>query len=221
MGPWIGYFGTAASVVIAISLMQRNIRRLRIINGVGAAAFAVYGAFIAAWPVLALNTFILIVDIYYLVRMRNTDDHFDFLAVNGLRSAYVRKFIEFHLEDILRFQPGFDPADREGVKGCLILRDVRPVSIVLYRGADDGATDILLDYSVPSHRDYANARYFFNYVLRIAEVGESPVFRAVGGTKAHRQYLKKIGFGPAAHPSRPDRFEYALPAPQPPDPELA
>ena len=109
---------------------MRNIRKLRIINGIGAAGFAVYGALIAAWPVAALNAFILIIDIWYLAKMRNDDEKFDFLEVDGLKSPYVRKFIDFHLEDILNFQETFNPEDRGGVKGCLILRDVRPVSIV-------------------------------------------------------------------------------------------
>lgn len=113
---WIEYFGTLMSVIVVVSLMQKNIRWLRIINGIG------------AWPVLALNAVIFFVDLWFLTRMRNTDDHFDYLQVDGLKSAYVRKFIDFHNDDIRTFMPEFDSEDREGVKGCLILRDIRPVA---------------------------------------------------------------------------------------------
>ncbi len=114
---WIEYFGTLASVVVAISLTMKNIRKLRIINGIGAVAFAVYGAFIGAWPVLALNAFIVVIDVWYLLRMRNNDEHFDYLEVDGLQSSYVRKFINFHLDDILGHQPDFNPEDRDNVRG--------------------------------------------------------------------------------------------------------
>lgn len=193
---WIEYFGTLASVVVAISLTMKNIRRLRIINGIGAAGFAVYGAYISAWPVLALNAFILVIDIWYLARMRNEDEKFDFLEVNGLKSAYVRKFIDFHLDDILTFQPDFNHDDTDGVKGCLILRDVRPVAIVLYRESDEGSARILLDYSVPSYRDFANARYFFDYVLRKVDLGSVSRLISGGGSRLHRSYLEKVGFRP-------------------------
>lgn len=190
----IEYFGTLMSVVIAVSLMQKNIRWLRIINAIGAVGFSVYGALIGAWPVLALNTFIFFIDIWFLVQMRNTDEHFDFLKVDGLKSVYVRKFIKFHLKEISSFMPDFDPEDRENVKGCLILRDIRPVSLVLYRSTGPGEAEILLDYSVPSYRDYKNARYFFNYVLRHVDLGGITQLSSRVSTTIHRKYLEKIGF---------------------------
>lgn len=190
----IEYFGTLMSVVIAISLMQKNIRWLRIINAIGAVGFSVYGAMIGAWPVLALNTFIFFIDIWFLIQMRNTDEHFDFLEVNGLKSLYVRKFIEFHHDEISKLMPEFNFEDREDVKGCLILRDIRPVSLVLYRSTAEREGEILLDYSVPSHRDYKNARYFFGYVLRHVDLGGITRLTSKVGSEIHSKYLEKIGF---------------------------
>lgn len=192
----IEYFGTLMSVVIAVSLMQKNIRWLRIINAAGAAGFSVYGAMIGAWPVMALNTFIFFIDIWFLFRMRNSDEHFDYLEVDGLKSVYVRKFIEFNRQEIAEIIPEFNPDDRENVKGCLILRDIRPVSLILYRPGSGGAGEILLDYSVPSYRDFKNARYFFNYVLRHVDLGGITRLTAQGSTPIHRRYLEKIGFQP-------------------------
>lgn len=207
---WIEYFGTLMSVVIVVSLMQKNIRWLRIINGIGAAGFSAYGALIGAWPVLILNAFIFVIDIWFLFRMRNTDDHFDYLQVDGLKSEYVRKFIDFHIKDIRGFMPEFDAEDREGVRGCLILRDIRPVSLILYRAAGNNEGEILLDYSVPSHRDFANARYFFDYVLRNVDLGGISSFKALGSTKVHRAYLEKIGFRPVDESDGASMFKFSL-----------
>lgn len=60
---WVGYL---ASVVIAISLMMSNIKKLRWWNLIGAALFVVYGLAIDAIPVALVNFFIVFIDAYYL-----------------------------------------------------------------------------------------------------------------------------------------------------------
>ena len=59
----IGYTG---SVLVAISLMMKNIYYLRRINLIGAATFSIYGLLVGAIPVFILNGFITIIDIYYI-----------------------------------------------------------------------------------------------------------------------------------------------------------
>ncbi|QYJ79580.1 hypothetical protein [Shewanella acanthi] len=61
---WVGYL---ASVVVAVSLMMSNIKKLRWWNLVGAALFVAYGLAIAAYPVAAVNFFIVLIDAYYLI----------------------------------------------------------------------------------------------------------------------------------------------------------
>ncbi|MCL1144085.1 YgjV family protein [Shewanella gaetbuli] len=63
---WVGYL---ASVVVAISLMMADIKKLRWWNLIGAALFVAYGLAIDAIPVALVNFFIVIIDIYYLVKL--------------------------------------------------------------------------------------------------------------------------------------------------------
>ncbi|QLE84207.1 MULTISPECIES: YgjV family protein [Shewanella] len=63
---WVGYL---ASVVVAISLMMSNIKKLRWWNLIGAALFVAYGLAIGAIPVALVNFFIVLIDIYYLVKI--------------------------------------------------------------------------------------------------------------------------------------------------------
>ncbi|BAJ03631.1 YgjV family protein [Shewanella violacea] len=63
---WVGYL---ASVVVAISLMMSNIKKLRWWNLIGAALFVAYGLAIDALPVALVNFFIVLIDAYYLVKM--------------------------------------------------------------------------------------------------------------------------------------------------------
>jgi len=63
---WVGYL---ASIVVAISLMMSNIKKLRWWNLIGAALFVAYGVAIDAYPVALVNFFIVLIDIYYLVKL--------------------------------------------------------------------------------------------------------------------------------------------------------
>jgi hypothetical protein len=63
---WIGY---AASLVLMISFLMKNINTLRIINSFGAILFIVYGIMLAiSWPIIITNTFILGVNVYFLIK---------------------------------------------------------------------------------------------------------------------------------------------------------
>ncbi|MFZ4106817.1 uroporphyrinogen decarboxylase [Flavobacterium sp.] len=61
---WIGY---AASLVLMISFLMKNMNTLRIVNSIGALLFVVYGIMLSlSWPIIISNTFILGVNVYYL-----------------------------------------------------------------------------------------------------------------------------------------------------------
>ncbi|PTA51499.1 uroporphyrinogen decarboxylase [Shewanella morhuae] len=62
----IGYF---ASIMVAISLMMKNIIWLRWLNFVGCTLFVIYGVFISAWPVAGMNAFVAGINIYHLIKI--------------------------------------------------------------------------------------------------------------------------------------------------------
>jgi hypothetical protein len=70
--PLIEVYGYLGSVLVAISLMMSNIKRLRWINLVGAGMFSSYGLIIQAWPVAALNGFIVLIDLFHLYQIYRT-----------------------------------------------------------------------------------------------------------------------------------------------------
>lgn len=215
---WIEWFGTLASVVVAVSLTMKNIKRLRTLNLAGSLAFALYGFLISAWPVFGLNAFIVVVNVYYLARMRREEarsETFDVLFVDPVRDEYVRRFVATHLGDIRRFFPSFamgsahgeahgdgaQPGTLAGAEACFILREALPVSLVAFRRAAGGAVELLLDYAVPAYRDYKSARFFFDIAAaRLLSAaprsGEASalVFTAVSEVPAHTAYLLKMGF---------------------------
>jgi hypothetical protein len=190
----IEYFGTLASVVVAISLMMKNIKRLRLLNLAGSGLFAAYGAAIGSIPVCALNLFCVGIDAWYLVRMRRERSSFALMRVEPGESEYLESFLGFYAGDIARFAPDFANEDLQGSSAIFVLRDMVPAGLVIYRKTDDGAVALLLDYATPAYRDYKSAEYFFDAAARdIAGKGKA-IFRASAATKVHQAYLERMGF---------------------------
>jgi hypothetical protein len=200
MNSWIEWFGTLASVIVALSLTMRNIKRLRILNLVGSLAFAAYGFRIAAWPVFGLNVFIVVVNAWYLYRMAvdaKNEETFDVLFVDPVTNEYARRFLSFYATDIARYFPSFNPDPVKGTitgaEACFILRETLPVSLVVFRRTATGEIVMLLDYAIPAYRDLKNARFFFEKAAKkIAPL--SAVFSAAAEERVHASYLRKMGF---------------------------
>ena len=60
---WVGY---AASFVVLLSFVMKDLRRLRFINSVGCMLFVSYGVLLDSWPIIITNVAILLINIYYL-----------------------------------------------------------------------------------------------------------------------------------------------------------
>ncbi|CAN5598954.1 hypothetical protein BH23BAC4_BH23BAC4_00100 [soil metagenome] len=190
--PWIlELIGYVASALVAISLMMSSILRLRVINLAGAAAFAVYGVLIEAWPVAVVNVFIVGINIYYLRGILGSKEYFRLLDVRP-ESHYLRDFLSFYKKEIDTFQPGFSYAPSPELLTVFVLRDMVPAGVLI--GRQDGDTlEVLLDFVIPQYRDFKIGRYLFGQVdffrqHRIREVV------APTGTREHKQYLERMGF---------------------------
>ncbi|MBT1446415.1 YgjV family protein [Shewanella sp. JM162201] len=61
--------GYMASVMVAISLMMKDIIWLRWLNFIGCSLFVVYGVAITAWPVAGMNAFVACINIYHLFKI--------------------------------------------------------------------------------------------------------------------------------------------------------
>lgn len=205
-------FGIAASVIIAASLMLKNIKWLRMINLAGSLCFALYGFWIGSVSILLLNIFSAGVNIFYLTGMIKKSKHpdtFDILFVNPGHDEYVRHFITFYTDDIKKFFPSFNPDLESGTLAdaecCFILRETIPVSVFAYKKNGNNENTILLDYSIPAYRDFKNASFFFNSAIKkIAKPGD--IFNAGAEVPAHARYLKHMGFESIGHIEKVELF---------------
>jgi len=192
---WIELLGYAASVLVAVSLSMNSIARLRFLNLLGSGAFAVYGLLVGAFPVLAVNAYIAVINIIFLARMQpGRSEAFELLALDRLENRYLQRFLEFHGADIARFFPSFDVGPLQNVRIILILRDMLPVGVVLAERTADDTLTIHLDYVIPSHRDFRCAEYFYTAWDTVLECEGVGFFRARGEVEEHRKYLQRMGF---------------------------
>ncbi len=200
------YIGYTGSVLIAVSLMMKNIYHLRRVNLVGASTFALYGFLVKAYPVVLLNGFIALVDVYYLIKMNRARDSFRLQPLSKELSIYFDRFLEFHWAEIQKFFPECQPKDFEGAERYLILRNMVPVGLVVLERQPDATIHIKLDYAIPDYRDFKNGRFMVQALSRKFKQEGIRKMVAHSTVPAHRKYLKKIGFKPVNE----TRFELNL-----------
>ena len=188
-------FGYVASVLIAISLMMSNIKRLRWINLFGALAFSGYGYAIDAYPVFFLNGWIALVDIYYLFRIYSFKDQFDLVRLQSVHTPLFSLLIDRYGRDINKFFPNFNLKHLDEAIALLVFRNMKPVGIFAFKPcAEQGKVEVLIDYVIYEERDFKTAKFMFNrHSSQLKEEGvELMVCRT--SDKAHQRYLQKVGF---------------------------
>lgn len=192
---WLEVVGYAASGLIAISLMMSSILRLRLINMVGAVAFATYGLLIHAYPVAALNGLIALINVYHLRRMLQAKEYYQLLPVRP-ESDFLRHFLKTYRADIQRIIPGFEYRPTEKQLTLFILRDCTPVGVFMAEHKSPETLNVVLDFVIPRYRNLRVGQFLF--------VEQADFFRKLGvkeiiiqpRTKEFGAYLVEVGFEP-------------------------
>lgn len=189
--------GYVASVLVAVSLMMSSILRLRVINLMGAVVFAVYGVLISAYPVAAVNGFIVLVNIYYLQAYFRREAYFRLLEVRP-DSHYLDYFLNFYRDEIERFVPGFSFAPAGHHLILFVLRDLVPAGLFVAEKRDEQTLEVKLDFVIPQYRDMKVGQYLFEEQAEFfRQRGITRIVSAPGSDK-HSRYLRKMGFEPAS-----------------------
>jgi hypothetical protein len=192
---WLEIVGYAASGLIALSLMMSSLLRLRLINLVGAAAFATYGLLIQAYPVAVLNSVIVLVNLYHLRRMLRAKEFYQLLQVRP-DSDFLRHFLKTYRADIQRIIPEFDYRPTERQLTIFILRECTPVGVLIAEHKSPKTLRVALDFVIPRYRNLHIGRFLF--------VEQAEFFRQLGvkeivvqpRTKEFGAYLVEVGFEP-------------------------
>lgn len=185
--------GYAASLLVAVSLMMRSLLRLRLINLAGAVAFTLYGLLIQAYPVAAVNFFIVLIDLYFLYQMTRAQEHFSVAEVRPT-SDYLQQFLKFYGADIQRFQPEFKHEAARPQNVYFILRDMVPAGLFIFEPQAAGLARIALDFVTPQYRDFRVGDFLFRRNPQIFQKNGVHTLISPPGSPAHEAYLQKLGF---------------------------
>lgn len=182
----IGYVGSA---FVLASFLMASVVRLRIINSVGCIVSVVYGLLIHAYPTVIMNAALLLINIFFLIRMskqKSADYHADRVEEGDQFLAY---FLEAHGEDIRRYFPSFSPQ-----KSCNYIRfsycGDKAAGLIMGELSEDGVLRLALDYTTPEYRDLSVGSWLYG---QLAEEGIRRVILAVP-TENHEKYMVKMGF---------------------------
>lgn len=187
---WLGYI---ASGIIAISMTFSSIVKFRWVNLMGASSFAIYGLLIGAIPVFLLNSIIVLVDIYYLLKIYTKPNLFDILEISE-NSKYLLKFLDFHHDEIQNFFPGFEYKPEMNTVSFFVLRNTAVAGIFLAHRKKGDILQVGLDYVVPEYRDYKNGKFIYNYLKDNLKNQGFKQIESKSISQKHNKYLNKIGF---------------------------
>lgn len=185
----IGYL---ASIIIAISLLMKSLIRLRIINGIGALFFVVYGILIQAYPVAVLNGIIVIIDVYYLLQMLKRSDYFTIMEVSS-KSTYLNFFLDFHAEDIQNYFPEFNYLPDTSDLIFFVLRNTIPAGLIILRKQGNKGL-VLLDYALKDYRDFKIGSFIFDDNADLMLSHGIDYIETQSQIPGHIRYLRQIGF---------------------------
>ena len=186
--------GYAGSLIVAVSLMMKNIRHLRNVNLIGSSTFALYGLLLKAYPVFLLNGFIAIVDIYYLYGMNKKEDYFNLMPVLDKNHPYLNKFLDYYKNDISKYFPEFSKDKIKGANCFFILRNLLPVGLFIYRELSPKKIEVLIDYAIPDYRDTKNGKFvYYTESIFLKKKGFKEIVTITSIAK-HQGYLEKLGF---------------------------
>ena len=194
-------FGYCASAVIAFSLTRSSIVQLRWINLFGAASMCLYGVVISAYPVVVLNAFITLTNIFYIRKFVYHSNHDFTILRTQSRSHYMTFFLDYHKEEIKRFFPKFFRRLEDDNREFYVLLDGTKVVGVIsgITDAQENPQQIIVDFDfvVPQYRDCRLGVFALGEEQALKKLTGYEMIGAKADSVEHEQYLETLNFKPA------------------------
>ena len=181
----VGYIGSA---LVLVSFLMTSVVKLRVVNSIGSIIFTVYAFIIHSYPTAIMNLCLVIINIYYLIKLCNPNIDYTFVKISP-EDSLVKHVINYNSDDIKKCFPGISLDFSSANAGYAICHKGSPVGILIGKLEND-AFEILLDYSTAEYRDFSVGRFLMSKLP--AEGIKTLVYR--GADVNHKAYLSKVGF---------------------------
>ena len=192
------YFGYLASILLAIGLLVSNDLKFRWLNTGGNIAFIIYGAVLAAVPIILTNSLLLAINLFYLYKIYNRKEHFELLEFSS-GGILVDRFLAFYKTDIATHFPNFKREQLEGNLNFVVLRDLVVANIFSTAVAQGGNAEVIINYTVPKYRDYKVGRFIFDKEKQyLLSKGVRKISYPIVANRRHEKFLTVMGFKKAS-----------------------
>ncbi|MBO7122286.1 MAG: YgjV family protein [Treponema sp.] len=181
----IGYIGSA---LVVISMMMTSVLRLRVVNILGSAIALCYAIAVKAYPVAALNAFLIAVNVVKTVQLFRVEKSYHLIQSKGT-AGLPQYLVQKYNKDILNFFPDFKKIDDDDDVFILMNGDAA-TGITAGKIDKNKIFNVKIDYTTPAYRDNSAGLYLYK------EIGKRGCKRVVFETSArnHEAYMYKIGF---------------------------
>lgn len=189
---WLDLLGWGGSALLVYSLLQSSVLRLRVLNAVACVILIVFNATLEVWPMVGMNTVLVAINAYFVVRMlreRHDETAYQVLEVSPT-DEYLRHVLRVHDGDIRKFNPGFLHVPSQAHDAFLIQKDDETVGVVLLREEGDTAY-VLLDFVTPRYRDFSPGEFVWRRSGLLVSRG---IRRVVTSPNMVGAYYDRLGF---------------------------
>ncbi|NEW82912.1 MAG: hypothetical protein GZ094_11185 [Mariniphaga sp.] len=116
------------------------------------------------------------------------------IFIQDHEDQYLQYFLDYYHDDITKFFPKFDFKIEEEFLVALILSKMETVGVIIAEIKNVETLRICIDYMVPKYRESELAKTFYNCELRCIDFLDYRYLYFEPQSKAHNDYLKRIGF---------------------------
>ena len=190
MNIWLEIFGYIGSALVVVSLLMASVVKLRIINTIGSVISGTYALIIGSFPLALMNISLIIINVYYLIKLLKNKDQFEIVKANGA-DAMVKYFVQRNGKDIDTFFPCVEIQNSAEEVAYMVCCNGVPAGLLLGTEKDNGVVDVLVDYSIPAYRDCSVGKYLYK---NLPVFGVRVLTFTQNKTEEHKSYLTKMGF---------------------------
>ena len=183
------YTGYLASVIILISFVMTSVVKLRLVSIIGSGLFSFYGFMIGSIPTGILNACIVVVNAYYLIRMKRNDDIFSAHPIR-IENEFLNSFVLFNGRDIQKYFGNFNLQETDADVAILVYCNMTCAGLLVGKDLGNGKLRIDLDYATAEYRDCRVGKFLY---ARLAEMGFHSLTSQTSNEK-HIAYLNSMGF---------------------------
>lgn len=205
IGSWwfqaIGWIGSAL-VVFSLTQAEKSLLRFRWLNLAGAVIATIWNFIAGAWPFVAMNMAITIIDAMYIRRLqkqRHDEAAYHVVEVSP-PSSYLGQLLTDNKADIANYA-NYDLVQGQAAASAnrsafLVLSGNETIGMLEVEDSGGGVGTVILDWVHPKYRNFTPGEFVFQQSGIFAAKGFNRLIvpPQVSASESSQEYLRRVGF---------------------------